>query len=87
MTVRKNITMSLETASWYEKKSKEMGVPQSSLMAIALADYIKQESSLKTLEAMLSEIKKQENRIFKWTKEDEKIWNELVAENKKKDNI
>ena len=79
--------MSLETASWYEKKSKEMGVPQSSLMAIALADYIKQESSLKTLEAMLSEIKKQENRIFKWTKEDEKIWNELVAENKKKDNI
>lgn len=59
MAVRKNINMADETALWFEEKAKSMGVTQSSLMAIALQEYIKQDSALKTLTDMLVEMKKQ----------------------------
>jgi len=44
--VRKNIQMSPELAKWYEDKSKEIGVSQSSLMTMALDQYIKQEKAM-----------------------------------------
>lgn len=47
--VRKNIRMSSEVAGWYEEKAKELGVSQSNLMVMALADYIKQENTIKMM--------------------------------------
>ena len=44
--VRKNIRMSSELAVWYENKALSLGVSQSNLMAMALADYIKQEETI-----------------------------------------
>lgn len=46
MKVRKNLTMSNEIATWYEEKAKELGISQSNVMVMALADYIKQEKAL-----------------------------------------
>ena len=60
MTVRKNVTMSEETAQWYEARAKEIGTTQSALMAIALTDYIKQENVIKTMTNLMSEMKKLE---------------------------
>lgn len=58
--VRKNIRMSKKTAEWYEEKAKEMGVSQSNLMAMALADYIRQEKAMESmsgLEKLVSDLK------------------------------
>jgi len=44
--VRKNIRMSSQLAVWYEEKALSLGVSQSNLMAMALADYIKQEETI-----------------------------------------
>lgn len=41
--VRKNIRMGEEIANWYEEKANILGVSQSNLMVMALAEYIKQE--------------------------------------------
>ena len=40
-TTRKNVTISKDVAKWYENKSKETGMSQSSLMAMAMSEYIK----------------------------------------------
>jgi len=45
MKVRKNLTMSNEIASWYEEESKKLGISQSNMMVMVLADYIKQEKA------------------------------------------
>jgi len=58
MAVRKNIAMSEDTAKWYEEKAKEMGTTQSALMAIALTEYIKQDSALKTMSNIMVEMKR-----------------------------
>ncbi len=47
--IRKNIRMSPAIAEWYEKKAESLGVSQSNLMVMALAEYMKQD---KTLNAM-----------------------------------
>ena len=57
MSVRKNISMSENTAKWFEKKAKEIGTTQSSLMAIALQEYIKNDKALSTMSEMLQEIR------------------------------
>lgn len=44
--VRKNIRMSDELARWYENKATELGVSQSNLMVMALAEYVKQEKTM-----------------------------------------
>ena len=59
MKVRKNLTMSNEIASWYEEKAKKLGISQSNMMVIALADYIKQEKTLdmmSKLEGMMEKL-------------------------------
>ena len=55
--VRKNIRMSKKIAEWYEEKAKEMGVSQSNLMAMALADYIRQEKAIDGMEGFEGLIK------------------------------
>lgn len=44
--VRKNIRMSEELASWYEERAEKLGVSQSNLMAMALAEYVKQDKTI-----------------------------------------
>ena len=46
MNLRKNITISRELASWYEKQSKKMGVSQSALMVIGLDFYREYKESM-----------------------------------------
>lgn len=58
MAVRKNISISEETAKWYENKSKEIGTTQTALMSIALNEYIKQDSALKTMSDIMKQMKK-----------------------------
>lgn len=45
-TVRKNITMSEELASWFEERSKKMGVSQSALMTMALQFYTEYQQAI-----------------------------------------
>lgn len=60
MSVRKNIAVSDEIALWYESKSKELGISQSALMAIALDGYIKQEKALNIMNNMKDIVSKLE---------------------------
>jgi hypothetical protein len=46
MKVRKNLTMSNEIAAWYEEKAKELGISQSNMMVMALAEYVKQDKTI-----------------------------------------
>jgi hypothetical protein len=43
---KKQITMSVELCGWYEDKAKEMGVSASSLMVMALQQYIDQQKAI-----------------------------------------
>lgn len=62
--VRKNIRMGTKVADWYEKKSNETGISQSSLMVMALDTYINQQE----LPNMIDDL----NRLIKEAKEIEK---------------
>ena len=65
MKVRKNLTMSNEIAAWYEEKAKKLGISQSNMMVMALADYIKQEKALdmmSKLEEMIKQLEKESPR-------------------------
>lgn len=57
MAVRKNISISEDTAKWYEEKAKEIGTTQTALMSIALNEYIKQDNALKTMSNIMFEMK------------------------------
>ena len=54
--VRKNIRMSFEIADWYEMRAKKLGVSQTNLMVIALAEYIKQDKTITAMGDMKSMI-------------------------------
>jgi len=45
---------------WYENKAKELNIATSAIMIIALNDYMRQEGAIKTLDGMLTEMKKAE---------------------------
>lgn len=47
--IRKNVTISKEVAKWYELKAKQTGMSQSSIMALALSNYIKDDESVKNV--------------------------------------
>ena len=67
-TIRKNVTMSKNLSNWLEGRAEELGISQSALIVLAIADYIKQDkamdmmsnsgSILKQLEELQSNIKK-----------------------------
>lgn len=45
-TIRKNISMSREVANWIEERAEKYGMTQSSVVVMAIADYIKQEKAM-----------------------------------------
>lgn len=47
--VRKNIRMSQIVANWYEEKSIELGISQTNLMVMALAEYMKQDKAMEMM--------------------------------------
>lgn len=51
-TVRVNIKISIAIKEWFEAKSKETGINQSSLMAMALSEYVDQKDGLKLMDNM-----------------------------------
>ena len=60
--IRVNIGISSEIKKSFENLSKEVGAPQSALMAIALKEYIDQKKAIEELPGIikkLEEIKKQ----------------------------
>lgn len=65
MTIRKNISMAKNTAKWFEDKANEIGTSQSSLMAIALQEYIKNDKALNTMSEMLQEIREKKTKDIK----------------------
>ena len=56
--VRKNIRMSQDVASWYEKRAKELGVSQSNLMVMALSEYMKQDKAISSIKEVLDKLEK-----------------------------
>ena len=48
-TIRKNVNVSEKVAKWFENKSKETGLSQSALMAIALNNFIKDDETVKNV--------------------------------------
>lgn len=51
--IRVNINISPSAKDYFEKKSKDTGVSQSALMAMALNDYIEQKEALSTMQQMM----------------------------------
>lgn len=50
--MRKNITVSVEIAKWYEQESKRLGISQASLIALAMQQYIDQRQALDMTDAL-----------------------------------
>lgn len=61
MTVRVNITVSEKIKKYFEEQSQETGIPQSSLMCMALAEYIDNKKIMKEMCNMQSYLQKIEN--------------------------
>ncbi|MBT9833016.1 ribbon-helix-helix protein, CopG family [Clostridium baratii] len=51
--IRVNINISPSTKEYFEQKSKDTGISQSALMAMALNDYIEQKEALGTMQQMM----------------------------------
>lgn len=69
-TLRKQVNVSEGLANWYEEKAAELGVSQSSLMAMALSMYKTQQDALdisKQIPEWLSKV--QEIQAFELEKE------------------
>ena len=64
---RVNIRISSETKRFFEELSKEVGAPQSALMAIALKDYIDQKRTLKEFPEIIKKLEEMEKLIKKET--------------------
>lgn len=54
--------MSDEIANWYENKASDLGVSQSNLMVMALAEYMKQENAMIVM-ANIQEIMQQAKEL------------------------
>lgn len=64
---RVNISISDELKTYFEELSKETGASQSSLMAIAIKEYVEQKKVLSQLPLMLEQMK-----LFGGLKSDDK---------------
>jgi hypothetical protein len=58
---KKQLTMSQELCGWYEDKGKEMGVSASSLMVMALQQYIDQQKAITSVAGLQEIMIKLEN--------------------------
>jgi predicted DNA-binding protein len=63
--IRVNIRISSETKKFFEELSKEVGAPQSALMAVALKEYIDQKKVIKELPSLIKKIEEMEKLIRK----------------------
>ena len=68
--IRVNIRISSETKKFFESLSKEVGAPQSALMAIALKEYIDQKKAIEELPGIIKKIEE----IKKTIKEINEKW-------------
>lgn len=48
-TVRTNIRMSVKVKAYFDRKSKDTGVPRSCLMVLALEEYIDQKMTMELM--------------------------------------
>ena len=62
--VRVNIRISTETKKFFEELSKEVGAPQSALMAMALKDYIDQKRAIREMPTIMTKLEEVE-KLFK----------------------
>lgn len=62
--VRVNIRISTETKKFFEELSKEVGAPQSALMAMALKDYIDQKRAIREMPTIMAKLEEVE-KLFK----------------------
>ena len=56
MSVRVNITISDSMKEYFEKWSEESGISQSSLMSLAMSEYINQRKALDSLVPILEQL-------------------------------
>lgn len=60
--MRKNITVSVELAKWYEEESERLGISQAALIALAMQHYIDYRKSLDmtgTMQQLIDLVEKQ----------------------------
>lgn len=62
-SIKVNIRISKEIKKFYEDFSKEVGAPQSALMALALREYMDQKSAIRDLPILLDKMNQIENQI------------------------
>lgn len=61
--VRVNIRISSETKKFFEELSKEVGAPQSSLMAMALKEYIDQKRTIRILPELMEQFEEMQEML------------------------
>lgn len=61
--VRVNINLSSKVKEFFEEKSIETGIPQSSLMAMALSEYMEQKKALDMMGTLIKRLDDMERSI------------------------
>lgn len=62
MSIRVNITISDELKKYFEEWSEKTGIPQSSLMALAMSEYVDQKKAITAFAPMIEQMKKLEEK-------------------------
>lgn len=62
-SIKVNIRISREVKKFYEDFSKEVGAPQSALMALALKEYMDQKTVLRELPLLLNKVNEIESKV------------------------
>lgn len=62
MSARVNITISDELKKYFEEWSEKTGIPQSSLMALAMSEYVDQKKAINAFIPMAEQMKKLEEQ-------------------------
>ena len=60
-SIKVNIRISREIKRFYEDFSKEVGAPQSALMALALKEYMDQKNAMRDLPLLLNRLNQMQN--------------------------
>jgi hypothetical protein len=56
--MRKTINIPDQIHDWYESKAKELNIPTSAMIIIALNDYMKQDFAIISMPGIIDEMKK-----------------------------
>lgn len=62
MSIRVNITISDELKEYFKEWSEKTGIPQSSLMALAMSEYVDQKKAISAFVPMVEQMKKLEEQ-------------------------